>query len=150
MENTLNSNEIDDVLHQGILGHLGCHFDGVTYVVPMCYAYEDGCIYGRTYEGMKLHMIRNNPRVCFQVEVARDMVHWRSVVCWGTFEVISDAAKRDAAIGVLQRRVSAMIESEALRHSQYWPFALSGKEEIRGLLFCIRLDEKTGRFMSEY
>jgi hypothetical protein len=31
----LNLEEIDELLHQQIIGRIGCHSDGVTYIVPI-------------------------------------------------------------------------------------------------------------------
>ncbi len=64
----LNKIEIENVLKHMIYGHIGCHSNGVTYVVPICYAYKSECIFGRTSEGFKLKLLQENPDVCFQVE----------------------------------------------------------------------------------
>ncbi|MEJ0105912.1 MAG: pyridoxamine 5'-phosphate oxidase family protein [Bacteroidota bacterium] len=53
MFGSLNNNEIDELLHQQFIGRIGCHAEGVTYVVPISYAYDGEYIYGRTFEGMK-------------------------------------------------------------------------------------------------
>ena len=50
----LDPEEIDELLHQQIVGRIGCHSDGVTYIVPISYAYDGKYIYAHTLEGMKI------------------------------------------------------------------------------------------------
>ena len=77
MPGELNAQQIDDVLHAALIGRLGCRADGRTCVVPVTYAYADGCVYGRSGSGMKLRMRRANPELCFEVEQAHEAVVFR-------------------------------------------------------------------------
>ncbi|MCH5720837.1 pyridoxamine 5'-phosphate oxidase family protein [Niabella hibiscisoli] len=140
----LNKNEIKNILQKMMFGHIGCHADGVTYIVPICYAYDNECIFCRTSEGLKLRLLRENPAVCFQVENIDTILKWESVVCWGTFHELSQKDERMEAIRVLQQRVLAKVDSDELLRSPYWPFALSGSKDD-GVFFCIQLKEMTGR-----
>ena len=65
---TLDRHEIDDFLERELVGRIGCHADGVTYVVPIIYAYDGVAFHAHTIEGRKLRMMRTNPRVCFEVD----------------------------------------------------------------------------------
>jgi uncharacterized protein len=76
----LENTQIEKVIADNIIGRLGCHAEGKTYVVPISYAYDDGFIYARTFEGLKISMMRKNPNVCFQIDEREDMAHWKSVV----------------------------------------------------------------------
>ena len=40
MFGTLNTEEIETLLHNQIIGRIGCQFDNTTYVVPISYAYD--------------------------------------------------------------------------------------------------------------
>ena len=146
MFGNLSEEGIEQVLESQLLGHIGCHSKDKTYIVPMCYAYDENCIYARTFEGIKLTMMRNNPRVCFQVEHLENMGNWQSVVCWGQFEELTDVDKRNKGIDVLQKRVSAMMGDENLRVSHHWPFSLDDSGDIQGIIFCIHISERTGKF----
>jgi nitroimidazol reductase NimA-like FMN-containing flavoprotein (pyridoxamine 5'-phosphate oxidase superfamily) len=148
MSEALSGERIEYVLQHQLLGHIGCHADDTTYVVPICYAYADNCIYGRTYEGMKVEIMRKNAAVCFQVEYIESMVQWQSVVCWGTFEEVTDIDKRNDAIKVLKNRIAVTVEGNALHHSAYWPFFINELDNINEIIFCIRLNKKTGRASS--
>ena len=73
MFGTLSEKGVEHVLRHKLLGHIGCHANNITYIVPICYAYDGKYIYGRTFEGMKIKMMRENPTVCFQVENLESM-----------------------------------------------------------------------------
>ena len=40
MLGTLSSEQIEQVLRSEVIGRIGCHASGKTYVVPITYAYE--------------------------------------------------------------------------------------------------------------
>ncbi|KAA9038528.1 pyridoxamine 5'-phosphate oxidase family protein [Ginsengibacter hankyongi] len=142
----LNNQAIEHLLKYQLLGHIGCHANDKTYIVPICYAYDDGCIYGRTFEGMKIRIMRENPKVCFQLEHVESMGKWQSVICWGEFEELTDKDKRDKGIKVLQNRVTAIMGDKNLLVSNHWPFALNDSDYKEGIIFCIHISEKTGKF----
>jgi len=64
----LSQNEIEDLLHQQVIGRIGCHADDTTYVVPISYAYDGQYVYGHTREGMKLNLMRKNRNICFEID----------------------------------------------------------------------------------
>ncbi len=90
----LNDQEIDGVLHDGVIGRIGCHVAGQTYIVPVSYAYDGEHVYGHSGTGRKVSMMRVNPSVCFEVEHVDDLGNWKTVIAWGTFEELTgtDAA----------------------------------------------------------
>lgn len=138
--------KIEHLLNHSLLGRIGCHANNKTYIVPICYAYQDNCIYCRTYEGMKLNIMRENPQVCFEVEHLETMATWQAVICWGEFEELTEPGKRNKGIEILQNRVQATIGDMTLRISAYWPFASQQVDHVAGVIFCIHIKEKTGKF----
>ena len=74
--------EIEEVIRQQVVGRIGCHANGMTYVVPVSYAYDGDYIYVRTFEGLKLDMMRRNPKVCFEIDTMLNMGNWQSVIAW--------------------------------------------------------------------
>lgn len=50
----LNPTMIERLLHDNIVGRIGCHSFGRTYVVPITYAYDGNAIYAHSAEGTKL------------------------------------------------------------------------------------------------
>jgi len=91
---------VENILHQQIIGHLGCHAFDTTYVVPISYAYANNCIYAHSSEGMKLEMMRENPAVCFEVFRMENIANWQCVICWGKYEEITDENERAETINI--------------------------------------------------
>ena len=97
--------EIDAFLRDQRIARLGCHADGVTYVVPLIYAYEDGAVVAVTTEGRKTAMLRENPAVCVEVDEydADGKGSWRSVIGHGRYEELAGDAI-EPALGLLRER----------------------------------------------
>lgn len=146
MINKLTPEQIENLLHEELVGHLGCHADGKTYVVPISYAYDDNSIIAHTHEGMKIEMMRKNPAVCFQVDDKKNLDKWRSVIIWGKFEEIIQEKERAEALKILMARSLPLITSETMHLGSTWPFPNGGADSIKGIFFRIRIQEKTGRF----
>jgi nitroimidazol reductase NimA-like FMN-containing flavoprotein (pyridoxamine 5'-phosphate oxidase superfamily) len=144
----LTSNEIEEVLGEQVVGHLGCHANGVTYVVPVSYAYDGKFLYGRSMEGMKIDFMRKNPIICFQVDIMRDMANWKSIILWGEFEELKDPKTRSFALQKLIERKLPLVSSATTHLSSTWPFPEQNPANIKGIVFRILIKEKTGRFES--
>lgn len=142
----LNSAEIEELIGQQIVGRIGCHADGITYVVPVSYAYDGTFVYGHTFEGMKINLMRKNPKLCFQVDNTKNLANWKSVICWGEFEELTDEAECSQALEKLNSRALPIISSETMHVSPVWPFSADKNDKVGGIFFRIRLAEKTGRF----
>jgi uncharacterized protein len=82
------------------------------FLLPMSYGYRDGCFYlhsART--GRKLDILKNNPAISILVcgpviplpaeEACGHSVSYRSVVCEGDAELLSDPAEKAAALQVI-------------------------------------------------
>ena len=90
-------------------------------------------------------MMRKNPAVCFEVEDTKSLSNWRTVVAWGDFEELPEAIQRKEAVRVLERRKLPVISSETMHLGTLWPFS-STDDNVVGIMFRIRLKEKTGRY----
>jgi nitroimidazol reductase NimA-like FMN-containing flavoprotein (pyridoxamine 5'-phosphate oxidase superfamily) len=146
MIGVLSDNEIEEVLGHGLIGRIGCHHDGVTYVVPISYAYDHGNVYALTGEGLKLSIMRQNPKVCFEVETQTDMANWQSVIAWGTFRELTDPEERKIGLSTLTSRILPLQSSQTTHLYADWPFPPDDLNKINGVVFQISLDKKTGRF----
>lgn len=101
----LSRAEIDEFLRGQRIARLGCHADGETYVVPLIYAYEGDALVAVTTEGRKTAMLRENPRVCVEVDEydADGRGSWRSVIAYGTYEELAVDAI-EPALALLRER----------------------------------------------
>lgn len=86
----LTRDEIDELLLKQVVGRIGCHAQGFTYVVPVIYAYDGDALYVASIDGQKVEMMRANPRVCFEVDTYGPE-GWRSAIVQGLFEELSEA-----------------------------------------------------------
>ncbi len=145
MQGKLSQKDAKEFLKNNIYGHLGCHSSGKTYVVPISYAYNGKNIYCHTEEGLKMEMMRENPAVCFQVDVMDSMANWKSVIVHGVFRELITKERRKGIEALLERRVPAII-TETVKISPDWPFTDAKHVEIPGIIFSISVDEISGRF----
>jgi nitroimidazol reductase NimA-like FMN-containing flavoprotein (pyridoxamine 5'-phosphate oxidase superfamily) len=143
----LNEEQIEQLLKEKFVGRIGCCTNGLTYIVPISYAYIHGYIYARTFEGMKLDTMRQNSSICFQVDDIPDMSNWKSVIAWGQFEELTEKIERNKALQILMERKLPLLSSTMAKFAKDWPFiADEDFDNIPGIVFRIMLTEKTGRF----
>ena len=145
MFDVLNKEQIKEVITNNFIGHLGCHADGKSYVVPISYAFDGTHIYARTFEGLKVDMIRKNPQVCFQIDSMVSMNDWQSVIIWGKVEELIEKTEREKGLNVLLSRALPNVSSDTVKFSAEWPFPTSDLSKIEGIVFRISIDEVTGR-----
>ena len=127
--------EIDSFLLAQRIARLGCHLDGLTYVVPVIYAYDGECVYSITTEGQKVSMMRASPRVCVEVDEydADGRGSWRSVIAYGDYEELG-GGDVDTALALMRESFGRPAPAESPR-----PLAPGV------VAFRIRLTELTGR-----
>lgn len=146
MLGNLTDTEIESLLGSEVIGRIGCHADGKTYVVPISYAYDGKYIYCHTEDGMKIDFMRKNPEICFQVDNIQSMVHWQSAVLWGKFEELTDEHARSMALETLTNRRVSVLSSNVTHLFPLWPFTSEDLSSVGGIVFRIVPTEKTGRF----
>jgi uncharacterized protein len=137
----LASEEIERVLRAEVVGRIGCHANGRTYVVPVCYAYDAGAIYAHSGLGLKIEMMRQNPLVCFEVDHVEDLANWDSAICWGRYEELS-RADAEHGLELIRARIRERMPRD-LGHGRLAGEAADGHEVP--ILFRLNLTELTGR-----
>jgi uncharacterized protein len=141
----LNNQKIEELLSRQVVGRIACRRDNFIYLVPMSYAYDDGIIYSRSFNGLKLDILRKNPDVCFEVDDITDMANWQSVIAWGRFEELKND-ERINGLRILLHRHLPLSSSITTHLGREWPFSEHDLEEITGVVFRINISKKTGRF----
>lgn len=141
----LNRKQIEKVISENLIGRLGCHADDEIYVVPISYASDGKYIYFRSFEGLKLSMMRKNPKVCLQIDTIKDLANWDSVIVWGTFEELTNEKDRNLALDKLMSRDLPEIASEMVKFSTEWPFPTSDYNHVEGVVYRILITKKSGR-----
>jgi len=143
----LNEKQIESLLNDLPIGRIGCHADGVTYIVPVNYVYDGVNLYAHSAKGMKIDMMRKNPDVCFQADAITNLQNWESVICWGRFEEITDMMEREHAMQKIINKVMPLMKGETAQPSH--GFTSDASEvgfEMELILYKIILSKKTGRF----
>ena len=113
------------------------------YVTPLFYYFDttDDCLYSFATVGQKIEWMRDNPKVCIEVDQIADQFQWTTVVAFGRYEELSDAA---GASQVLER-ARALFE----RNPNWWLPAtgrlVSEGERETPVVYRIRIDRATGR-----
>jgi nitroimidazol reductase NimA-like FMN-containing flavoprotein (pyridoxamine 5'-phosphate oxidase superfamily) len=132
----LSRDEIDEFLRGQRIARLGCHAGGITYVVPLIYAYDQDTVIAVTTEGRKTAMLRENPRVCVEVDEydADGRGSWRSVIAHGNTEELAGEGV-EPALALLRERFA----STAGRAAERRPL---GPNVV---VLRITLDEVSGR-----
>jgi nitroimidazol reductase NimA-like FMN-containing flavoprotein (pyridoxamine 5'-phosphate oxidase superfamily) len=143
----LKEAQIESLLKEIPIGRIGCHADGVTYIVPVNYVYADNIIYVHSKNGMKIDMMQKNPDVCFQVDAIDDLLNWESTICWGKFEEIIDMDEKTQAMQKIINRVMPLMHGETAQPSHgFTKDASDVGNEVELILYKIVLSKKTGRF----
>lgn len=112
--------EIEALLHEVGYGHLGASADGQPYVVPVHYAFDKPDIYVYTTEGKKVEIIRENPKICLQLEHVKDNENWRSVVVLGTAEQVTDNSVRETAVALIAKVNPTLTPAVSIRWMDSW------------------------------
>lgn len=143
----LNEEQIEDLLMSLPVGRIGCHADGVTYIVPINYVYDGTSVYAHSAKGMKIDMMRKNPEVCFQADAIDNLTNWESVICWGKFQEITDMQEKQDTMQKLIDRVMPLMRGNMAQPSHGFT---SNASDVGGvvelILYKIVLTKKTGRF----
>jgi uncharacterized protein len=133
----LSSAEVDEFLAAQVIGRIGCHVDGLTYVVPVIYAYDGEAIYVYTIEGQKTRMMRSNPEICFETDEYDGRGSWRSVIIQGRYHELDDEGAQHALQLLADRFASRHTEGDGERRQR--------ASDRPTVAFRIEIDEATGR-----
>jgi nitroimidazol reductase NimA-like FMN-containing flavoprotein (pyridoxamine 5'-phosphate oxidase superfamily) len=107
----MSQQECGELLQRASIGRLACSLDHQPYIVPVAFSYETDCIYVFSTLGQKIEWMRQNPKVCLQVDEIGSLSNWLSVVVTGTYLELREpqyTAQREHARELLGQ------------HTQWW------------------------------
>jgi nitroimidazol reductase NimA-like FMN-containing flavoprotein (pyridoxamine 5'-phosphate oxidase superfamily) len=138
----LTPEECAELLRRTDLGRLACSKDGQPYVVPVHFSFdrERNCVYSFSLVGQKVTWMRENPRVCLEVDGVTDADHWHTVVVFGCYEEMGDTPDHAQA----RRRAQDLFQ----QRPEWWQPAaakVASREHHAVVLYRIRIDRMTGR-----
>jgi nitroimidazol reductase NimA-like FMN-containing flavoprotein (pyridoxamine 5'-phosphate oxidase superfamily) len=139
--NEIAEMECRELLGRAVIGRLGCSRDDQPYVVPIGIAYEGDYIYVFSTLGKKIKWMRDNPKVCVQVDETSENSAWASVIANGEYEELPNpqfAQERAHARSLLEKRHQWWLNALAERRIQV------SDVEIEPIFFRIRILSLTG------
>jgi nitroimidazol reductase NimA-like FMN-containing flavoprotein (pyridoxamine 5'-phosphate oxidase superfamily) len=134
----LDRQDCDALLARNRIGRIGVRDHDSVYVVPLCYAFRDGCIYLHSAPGRKLVLVQRWPMVAFQVDEIQSTQVWRSVLVHGHCELIDDEAERVQARLLLLHAFEGSLMAVTSGHGHATTFA-------DAYFLRLRVDEISGR-----
>lgn len=81
----VSQQECNQLLGRVSFGRLACSLNDQPYVVPVCFAYEPEALYVFSTAGKKIDWMRQNPKVCVQIDEIGNHSNWTSVVVDGMY-----------------------------------------------------------------
>jgi len=148
MIGSLSYDAAKEVLQSNIVGRIGCNDGTKSYIVPVNYVFDGKYIIAHSVVGMKIQMMRKNPKVCFEVDEIKNMTNWKSVIIWGEYQELTEERDRYAAMKLFVDRTIRMKISETAI-----PPEISGQRlhprspgNIKPVVYRIVIEEMTGRF----
>jgi len=138
--------EIDAVIRSSRTCRLGMSDGNQPYVIPLCFGYDGGALYFHCAPvGRKLEILRKNPRVCVEFDVAGDVLEaehacswgitFQSVVVFGTALFVDAPEEKKTALSLLMAQYS--------RPGQ--EFSFPDASVSRTTIIKVVIDEITGK-----
>ena len=132
-----------EVLSRMHLGRLACARFNQPYIVPFSFAFsaEEDRLYSFATHGQKIDWMRENPRVCVEIDDIADERHWTTVVIFGRYHEI-DRGEPDSPAG---ENALALFKQRA----EWWLPAIGkregGAEHAEPIFYWVSLDTVSGR-----
>jgi uncharacterized protein len=133
--------ECTHLLKSMSVGRLACCLDNQPYIVPVCFAYEPEYLYVFSTVGKKIEWMRQNPKVCMQVDDIANPSNWMSVVVDGIYREL-----REPQYSAQKERAKARLS----RSSEWWVAPLAQRREhtsdilIEPVFFRIDIQSMSG------
>jgi hypothetical protein len=135
---------IEEILQGATVCRLGLCQHGVPYVVPVSFGYEDNCLYLHSApQGKKIEAIRENPRVCFEVDIDQEVVPGDSPCQW--------TVRYRSVIGLGKARLLEQVEEKRnaldiiLAHYGSGPFEYAQGDVDDVAVIEVQIDSLTGK-----
>lgn len=147
MVGKLNTEQIEVMLKENVLGRIGCSDGKQIHVIPVNYVYDGKFIIAHSAEGMKTAIMRKNPNICFEIDEMKSFTEWKSVIVWGVYQELTNEWDRYHALQYLvERMMYIKINKTALRDELEQESGLQCYHPAKAIIYRIIIQEKKGRF----
>ena len=139
-----NKTEIESVIRKSQICRLGLSENGLPYIVPLCFGYQDDSLYFHSApEGRKVDILKHNNQVCFEfdgdtrITTGKTACAWgmqyRSVIGYGEASFIQDPKEKRKALDIIMGQYAD------------GAFEYSGKALDKTLIIKIDISSMTGK-----
>jgi hypothetical protein len=133
------------IMEEALVCRIGMCDDGMPYVVPMNYGLGTNCLYLHcAAEGRKLDILRRNDRVCFEMDLLREIktamepcgwgALYESVIGFGRAVIVEDTAEKRTALERIMEHYGAKP-----------PFSYPDATLARTVVIRIEIESVTGK-----
>lgn len=108
---------INAILQKSTVCRLGMVDGDKPYVVPLCFGYDDSCLYVHgSIKGRKIDILRRNPNVCFEFDLIAEPIEsadpcdwsmkYQSVIGFGKAVFLDSTEDKRQALDVIMAQYS--------------------------------------------
>ena len=139
----LTGPECEEFLNQATIGRLACARKDQPYIVPVSlyYAREERCLYSFSTAGKKIEWMRDNPKVCVEVDAITDQYQWTTVLVTGRYEEIDLSEQQQTA----RQRAMQFFQQRPLWWLPGGAKLASGVEHDAAVVYRIHVASMSGR-----
>jgi uncharacterized protein len=145
------SAQIESLLQSALVCRLAFHDGDYPYIVPVNYGYADGYLYFHCApEGKKLDLVRENPRVGFEIEPLHEIIpsprpcgwetRFQSIIGTGTADILTVDDDKRRGLDILMRQHYRVLQVAPPPELIYEPLPLSKMVIVR-----VRIHHMTGK-----
>lgn len=106
---------LDEIMKKAQVCRLGVSYESMAYIIPMSFGYSDRVLYFHSgSDGLKLMILRENPKACFEVEIDTQVIpselgcnwsmRYQSVIGFGEVEFIEDLDGKKKALQIIMQQ----------------------------------------------
>jgi uncharacterized protein len=133
------------IMEKALVCRIGLSDDGTPYVVPMNFGLGENCIYLHcATEGRKLDILRRNDRICFEMDLLREIKQgtescgwgalYESVIGFGRAVIVEAPAEKRSALDRIMEHCGAT-----------GPFSYPDETLARTAVIRIEIESLTGK-----
>jgi len=109
--------DLDGIMKKAQVCRLAVSYEAMAYIIPMSFGYVNRTLYFHSaQEGLKLMILRENPKACFEVDIDTEVVpsekacdwtmRYQSVVGFGDVEFIEELEGKREAMRIIMQQYS--------------------------------------------
>jgi nitroimidazol reductase NimA-like FMN-containing flavoprotein (pyridoxamine 5'-phosphate oxidase superfamily) len=136
----MNDQECRGMLARTEIVRLACALDNQPYIVPIRIDVEGDFLYAYATVGQKIEWMRQNPKVCVEVDDFTSCVEWASLIVFGHYEELPNAPDYGDSRRIAERLFQ--------RHAMWWEPAavpVAAHDPRSPVAFRIRIVQINGR-----